>query len=376
MSLILCPECGTKISDRAVSCPHCGFQSSDPLHPISEQDHYEMVPQFEYDLADYSPNRGDLSFISYEDNKKLVAHFGDWATIQIELPAIANVIRSLVEKENVLVADIPDYVKKLIREGVYRFTIDKEGKILPTIREGSKYVKQVRLREMQLTPALTQSLNNLSLHAAMARILDEIERVGDSIRDLHIELQNDRIAMAEGAQDKLLQARRIQDAKLREIAMINVIHSATDAKRTLMRNFSQKMSFIESESGKPGYQLLLDRTSSKGIGIKAKDCADALVFITRTVQTEFEGYASLGEYESCAECLTEFKQFICDNKLNKRDTLLLLGENSGQDLSGLVNDFSSIARNIASFNPQQFLGRVELQQLMGGDGAAEDNENG
>ena len=44
MSLILCPECGTKISDRATKCPHCGFQSADAERPISEQDKYEIVP--------------------------------------------------------------------------------------------------------------------------------------------------------------------------------------------------------------------------------------------------------------------------------------------------------------------------------------------
>ena len=47
MSLILCPECGTKISDRATKCPHCGFQSADAERPISEQDKYEIVPIFE-----------------------------------------------------------------------------------------------------------------------------------------------------------------------------------------------------------------------------------------------------------------------------------------------------------------------------------------
>ena len=61
MSLILCPECGTKISDRATKCPHCGFQSADAERPISEQDKYEIVPIFEYDIEEWKPNRGDLS---------------------------------------------------------------------------------------------------------------------------------------------------------------------------------------------------------------------------------------------------------------------------------------------------------------------------
>ena len=81
------------------------------------------------------------------------------------------------------------YVKRLIYKGVYRFTIDKNGEILPTIRSADGFVKQVRLEEMALTPNLTQSLNNLSMHAVMVQILDEIEYVGDAIRGIHIELQ-------------------------------------------------------------------------------------------------------------------------------------------------------------------------------------------
>lgn len=209
MSRILCPECGTKISDKATKCPHCGFQSADPKRPISEQDKYEMVPIFEYDIEEWQPNRGELSIISYEDNRSLIQYFGKWENIKVKLPAIAEVIGAMAGKEHIMVAKMDSYVKDLIGKGIYRFTIDKQGEILPTIRDADGFVKQVRLENMALTPNLTQSLNNLSTHAVMAQILDEIEYVGDAIREIHVELQNDRLAMAEGARDKLVQARLI-----------------------------------------------------------------------------------------------------------------------------------------------------------------------
>ena len=245
MSLILCPECGTKISDRATKCPHCGFQSADAERPISEQDKYEIVPIFEYDIEEWKPNRGDLSVISYEDNKSLIEYFGSWETIQVKLPAIAEVIGAMANKD------------------------------------------------MALTPNLTQSLNNLSTHAVMAQILDEIEYVGDAIREIHIELQNDRLAMAESSRDKLRQARMIQDAKLREVALIGVVNSATDAKRILMRNFSQNMSHIIEHSHKSDLQLILSPKGERDVSQKAIDSFQALVYITNAVQTECEGYAML-----------------------------------------------------------------------------------
>ena len=134
MSRILCPECGTKISDKATKCPHCGFQSADPKRPISEQDKYEMVPIFEYDIEEWQPNCGELSIISYEDNRSLIQYFGKWENIKVKLPAIAEVIGAMAGKDHIMVAKMDSYVKDLIDKGIYRFTIDKQGEILPTIR--------------------------------------------------------------------------------------------------------------------------------------------------------------------------------------------------------------------------------------------------
>lgn len=372
MSMILCPECGTKISDKATKCPHCGFQSADTERPISEQDRYEIVPIFEYDIEEWNPNRGDLSIISYEDNKSLVAYFGKWENIKIKLPAIAEVIGAMANKEHVMIAKMDQYVKDLIDQGVYRFTIDKQGEILPTIRDADGFVKQVRLEDMALTPNLTQSLNNLSTHAVMARILDEIEYVGDAIREIHIELQNDRLAMAESAKDKLKQARRIQDTKLREQYLLEVISSATDAKRVLMRNFSQNKNYVLERSQKSDLQLIMKFRGEKDVSQKAIDAFQALVYITNAVQTECEGYAMLGEYEPCRECLNEFKTFILENKLNQRDTLLLLNENSSQKKIEVVDEFTDIANRISVFDMRTDRIDYHMQELLSAPTEGED----
>ena len=343
MSLILCPECGTKISDKATQCPHCGFQSADSSRPISEQDKFEISPTFEYDIEGWQANRGDLSVISYEDNKSFIGQFGNWEKIRAKLPAIAEIILSMAQKEHIMVAKMDTYVKDLIAKSVYRFTIDKNGEILPTIRDGSKIVKQVRLENMSFAPNLTQSLNNLSVHATMAQILDEIEFIGDAIRELHIELQNDRLAMADSARDKLKQARRIQDSKLREKALLDVISSATDAKRALMRNFSQNLLYVNEHYQKKIWK----KTDSE---TKAVDAFQALIAITNAVQTECEGYAILGEYEPCKVCLEEFKTFIVENKLDNRDTLLMLNESAAVKKIDVVDKFGDISRRIAAFD--------------------------
>ena len=366
MSRILCPECESKISSRALQCPHCGFQSADPTRPISEQDKYEMIPTFEYEIEAWEPNRGDLSAISYEDNKSLFEFFGRWENIRIHLPGIAEVISSMAQSKHLMIAKMDGYVKELIDQGVYRFVLDKNGEILPTIRDANGFVKQVRLEEMTLAPNLVQSLNNLSLHAVMAQILDRIEYVGDAIRELHIELQNDRIALAESARDRLRQARLLQDAKLREYAMISAIQSATEAKRALMRNFIQNMDYIRRNSQKSFIAMLYDKISDRDLSQKAIDSLQALVFITNSVQVECEGYAMLGEYESCRECLEEFRSFILDNNLTHRDTLIMLNENSSQDKIEIVDEFIEIADRIRVFDDCDYQIEGNIRKLLMG----------
>lgn len=371
MSLILCPECGTKISDKATQCPHCGFQSADSLRPISEQDKFEISPTFEYDIEGWQANRGDLSVISYEDNKSFIGQFGNWKKIKAELPAIAEVISSMAQKEHIMVAKMDTYVKDLIAKGVYRFTIDKNGEILPTIRDGSKIIKQVRLEDMSFAPNLTQSLNNLSVHATMAQILDEIEFVGDAIREIHIELQNDRLAMADSARDKLKQARRIQDSKLREKALLDVISSATDAKRALMRNFSQNLLYIQEHSHESNIKQIVKRSDPS---TKATDALQALVAITNAVQTECEGYAILGEYEPCKVCLDEFKTFIIDNQLDNRDTLLMLNESAAVKKIDIVDKFGDISRRITAFDTSSQIEYSLHDLLATNDEMGDDND--
>ena len=369
MSLILCPECGTKISDKARICPHCGFMSDDNLRPISEQDTYEIVPTFCYDIEEWKPTNGNLSVVAVEDNKSLVQFFGQWKNVERTMPAIADVIQQMAKKENILVAKMDKYVKELIDRGVYRFTIDKQGEILPTIRDSEGIVKHVRLEEMSLPPELANSMNNLATHAAMAQILDEIEYVGDAIRGIHIELQNDRIALAESARDKMRFAAKIQDTKLREIAILNAIDAATEAKRVLMRNFSENLQFISDNSEKNDVQLLIEGKKGRDIPQKVSDSFQDLVAITNSVQAECEGYAILGEFESSKESLLQFKHFITENHLDDRDTLLLLNENTPQQKIPIVNEFMMISERITNFDASNMISGQNILRI------AEDTEN-
>jgi hypothetical protein len=156
--------------------------------------------------------------------------------------------------------------------------------------------------------------------------------------------------MVESSRDKLLQARKIQDAIKRERALSNVVDSATDAKRVLMKNFAQNLQYITNHSQKSMAQLVLSFKGEKDVAIKSSDAFQGLVSITNAVQIECEGYSMLGEYESSKECLIQFKKFILENKLDERDTLLRINESLEHKQIEVVDEFSDLVSRITSFD--------------------------
>lgn len=72
--------------------------------------------------------------------------------------------------------------------------------------------------------------------------------------------------------------------------------------------------------------------------------------ITKTVQVEATGYSLLGEKQAATLSLSQFNQFIGENKLNERDTLLTFNSYSDVDLGDLVEGFESVQQNIAQLS--------------------------
>ena len=342
MGLILCPECGAKISNKALTCPRCGFVSENSKLPISIQDKYEPIPVFKYEINEWDPQP-----VSYEDNKALVEYFGNWNNIQLKIPAIAEVIKSLAIKDNYMVAKIPDYIKKMIESGSYCFSIDKSGEILPTIRDANGIVKQVRLENMSFSPNAGQSLVNLSNQMKMAQIASDIKYIGNVICSVRDELQNDRLALADAVMQQLQQALLIEDSSLRNNAILGVIHKATEAKCTLIRNYELNYQYLVKEKNKSFWQHLNIKDETQ---VKAKDAMKDIVAITNVVQIECAGYSALGEYDSEKKCLLQFKDFIVKNKLSKRDTLLTINEAFELKNVDFVNQFESISKKITKFD--------------------------
>ena len=269
MAMIMCPGCGTSISDKALSCPQCGFVGDDPSRPISQQAVYEMVPKFQVEIDRWDPQSqslvGESLDMSLETRRKIFGFLGNLEQLQTLAPGLFQLIKEFSNKdEATLVAHLPEEIMKMVEEGKLFFKEDANGKIMPQVFDvNGKFYKQVRLDWEQMSPDVMDTMRHLQTQVAIAMVLSEVRSLRDQIEGIRVDLQNDRLALAEGAWDKLMQARVIEDSRLRDALIVQAISSATDAKRTLMRNFAENVKYLKAHSNERIDKKLISPSLSK-----------------------------------------------------------------------------------------------------------------
>jgi len=345
MGLVYCPECGTKASDKASVCPFCGFRSSNTNLPMIASK--TPIKKIQWESSSLASEFDQVFPISTIQNNNLNIIFGKAENLCRVAPAFFQAIMSMIPK-TLKVAEVNPAIQKLIDEGVYKFLADKNGEILPTIFGEKSIVAQVRLRDIQLTPDLGRSIVDLQTQIALAQVISEIHDVQRGIANLHSELQDDRLALAESAWQQLQQAAQISDSRVREEKLLNILSSATDAKCILFRAFESEKRFFDARKDKHWFLKALDKEAQEHGDEHSAEIFNSLLAITKTVQVETTVYCLLGEQNAARMSLMQFSDFISTNALDNRDTLLALNSFSLTDQRSLIDIFTDIQQEIAA----------------------------
>jgi hypothetical protein len=363
MALVCCPECGTKVSDQAVVCPFCGYRSSSKNVPMIASK--TPLAKFQWESSSLTAELDQVFPISAIQSNNLNIIFSRAENLARVAPAFLEAIKAFLPK-TLKVAELNPEIQRLIDSGVYRFVTDKSGEILPSIFGENGIVAQVRLRDIQLTPDLGSSIVNLQTQIALAQIISEIHDVQKGIANLHKELQDDRIALAESAWQQLQQASQIGDARVREEKMLTILSSATDAKCMLFRAFAHEHHFFIERMGQSWFAKLTDKEALNSGSEKSTEILNCLVAITRTIQVETTIYCLLGEQKAARLSMKQFSDFISANSLDDRDTLLTMNSYGNSDQKNLIDSFTDIQQKISAlplkFNEDQPLNNIINQK--------------
>jgi hypothetical protein len=345
MGLVYCPECGTKVSDKASVCPFCGFRSSAKNLPMVARKN--PPKRIEWDSTSLLAEFDQVFPISTIQNDNLNIIFGRVENLSRVAPAFFETIKAMLPK-TIKVAEVNPAVQKLLDSGAIRFITDKNGEILPTLYGNKGAVAQVRLKDLKLTPDLGSSIVDLQTQIALAQVISEIHEVQRGIANLHTELQDDRLALADSAWQQLQQAALINDARVREEKLLGILSSATDAKCLLFRAFANEKRFFDERKDKNDLQKLLDVDAQKYGAEKSVEIFNTLFAATKTVQVETTIYCLLGEQNAARLSMKQFSDFISTNELDDRETLLALNSYSSFDQKNLIKNFTDIQMKVAA----------------------------
>lgn len=399
MSMIMCPECGTQISSRARLCVECGYVGDDPSRPISEQITREIVPTFKMAVERWDPmaerSNIELMDVAPENNASIWNIFGNWKQVVTLLPALAEWVQQQAAREpnKQWVADIPEYYARLIDEGkiVLKEAKDGSGIIPVAYNLDGSFAKQFRLKEVDLSPDMLQSLQHLQTQVAIAAVLEEIKGLKESIQSLQIDLQNDRLAIADSAWDKWAQAHMIPRGRARKDYLRLAMATATDAKCTLMRNYAQRSLTLGAGVGTaklgPAEKVRKVKLTITGENERlATEAMQDLVSIANMVRIECEGHVELNQYDAAEQSLVQFTDFVHAQQLDNPDTLLSINSYLANEAGGeaVIDQFQELVSSTAAWKQEGIAAGVvhqiesaevsEEDKVVMDEGAHEDQE--
>ncbi len=331
-----CPECHSKISDGALVCPHCGFRASSELVPIkylasTKEPIVLAVPE-----ADVMQN--GLMLFSEDTNRKLVDFISNADNASRLFPSIYEAIKNMMARGEVkYTADFTKAAEELMKKGELVLKPDKQGRIMPQLRDPdtNRVYEMVRLKIEDVPVDVAPSLISLQMQLTMAQVLSEIKEVAANVEALRLENHADRIAEAESVWLKLQQTVRLEDSRLREMQLLSIASSATEARCRLQANLALRISQLKEGSTKT----------------KANNANAALAELTSIAlmaRSEYAAYTLLDEPGAAQECLKQLSSFMNENKLSSRDLLLEINSQSGVKCPDIVDGFHQIATDMTS----------------------------
>ncbi|MDO4377619.1 MAG: hypothetical protein Q4C64_00530 [Erysipelotrichia bacterium] len=261
--------------------------------------HFNHLPEAAKPLLDEAKNT--LSVIK----KKLM-----------NAPAFINVIKATVP-DVTLQAVLTDGQKKKLVEDAVEIMTKKDGTLLATLRnpKTKKIVEQISLKKVKLAPELNRAMADLSAQMQMAQIAEQIQQVQKAVEEVRIGQENDRLATAYSCQQKLLQATKIKNPKLRQEMLIQIALSAEDSRNLLMLSQKENVKFIMNQPEK-FFQKVLSNINTDKINSTMKEIRDSFYVVNGVSLVEAMAYRELGEYEAAKKSLTYYADFLTDTYIS------------------------------------------------------------
>ena len=236
------------------------------------------------------------------------------------LPAFLEVVERLVPVEE-WVAVFTDEQKKELAKGALKMMAKKDGDIIGVLVNPKTHeiVANVPLKQVERIKDINPAMNDFMVQMQLATLAQEMKEIHRVVSRIQQGLEFDRLASAYSNERKLKHARQIQNKELQTQALLMIAHSAEDSRSRLMLGMKKNIDFIMHQPENEFIKLF--RTNPKEINDRMNEIRSRVVAINQDSMTEATAYWALGEKQAALNTIENYRMFLEDLELTKREVL-------------------------------------------------------
>ena len=186
---------------------------------------------------------------------------------------------------------LTDEQKTKIASGALKLMTKKDGSLMANLinPETKKIVSTVSLGKVKLSPELSQAMTNYATQMQMAQIAEQIQFVQVAVEEVRQGQEYDRLATAYSCQQKLIQAAAIQNPRLKEMALMQLVSDAENSRNLLMQSQSANAAFIKNQPESTWGKILSGATPEK-INARMNELRESLCAVNMVSLAEAIAY--------------------------------------------------------------------------------------
>ena len=260
--------------------------------------------------------------------EELTEYFGDMPEVARPLmkgakeafSKIENMLYSAQEFINLVKASVPEQAfqailtddqKAKIASGALKVMTKKDGSLMANLvnPETNKIVSTISLQNVNLSPALSQTMTSYVSQMQMAQIAEQIQVVQLAIEEVRQGQEYDRLAMAYSCQQKLLQAMEIKNPKLKAMALLQIASDAEDSRNLLMQSQNANLAFIKDQP-ESFFGKLFKGAKPEKITQRMNEIRESLSAVNMVSLAEAMAYQEMGENAAAMKSLQYYASYI------------------------------------------------------------------
>ena len=236
------------------------------------------------------------------------------------LPAFLEVVERLVPVEEWVLV-FTDEQRKELAKGALKMMTKKNGDIIAKVVDPKTHqiVANIPVKQVERIKDITPAMNDFMVQMQLANLAQELKEIHSVVSRIQQGLEFDRLASAYSNERKLKYARQIQNKELQTQALLMIAHSAEDSRSRLMLGMKENIDFIMHQSENEFIKFFA--TNPKEINDRMNEIRSRVVAINQDSMTEATAYWALGEKQAALNTIENYRMFLEDSELTKREVL-------------------------------------------------------